>query len=585
MIWNNATITTMGIIAQKVYNSDYEDGVSGAIDYFKNGAKLVANGTEYTVIDHTDTSTDMQALLLKNGDDYVIAFRGTAGLVDILVDGVIGLGNINVQYAEAVAFVNKALKIEGVEGHLTLAGHSLGGILAQQVGATKELDGYAFNPYGVDRLLTAMSGSPDLLSGIMNVAIYQIMNAVGLGSSAESWAKDHILNVSYNDFGALNGDILSNVVTELTSNHIGAYIPIHGANEGLNGHSMAILNAAIEHYNNVLAHFSDKNYQLLTAAYVSTGSYEKTESVFNDLGIYNASGLSFNFLVDDSATEIADAAKGDNTVLYALLNLNPFAIVGNLPAYNDLDPNDYSEQFYEDRANYLYYSIDPSGRYYDLDTGDMTTFYGYDGGKLGTPLSYKYILFGDNEDNRFDGGNHEDHLYGMGGNDTLYGGKGDDYLEGGTNNDTEDEFDGIFGDKLYGGIGKDTLIGGEGKDDLNGGEDNDVLIGGLLKKNEDGKYEDDDAQDILKGGENFDTYIAGNKDIIDDSDGLGKVEFEGTDLSGTKTQVGEDSHLYKDNDGFTYEVNEKGDLIVSKDTSEGTKSITIKDWENGEEAA
>ncbi len=585
MTWHNETIKEMGLLSQMAYQSFGSDLVKNTSysEFTDDGVVYYLDKT-YTVIDHTDTSSDMQALLLKSGNEYVVAFRGTKGVVDILVDGVIGLGNINAQYNDALAFVNKALKIDGVKGHLTLTGHSLGGILTQQVGAALELDGYAFNPYGVDRLLTTMTNTPGLLHAIMNVAIYQIMDAVGLGSPAESWAKDHILNVSYNDFGVLNGDILSNVVTELTSSHVGAYLPIFGANEGLNGHSIAILNVAIEHYNKVLAHFSDKNYQLLTAAYVSTGSFGKTESIFNDLNIYNASGLSFNFLVDDSASEIASAARGDNSVLYALLHMNPFAIEGNLPAYDNLNSNDYSDQFLEDRAQYLYYAIDPEGRYYDLDTGDMTTFYGYDGGKLGTPISYKYILFGDDEDNQMDGGNHEDHLYGMGGNDILDGGKGADYIEGGTNNDTEDEFDGIYGDALYGGIGKDTLIGGAGKDYLSGGEENDVLIGGLLKKNEDGKYEDDDKQDLLEGDGGFDTYIVGNEDIIkDDHNGEGKVEFLGADLSGTKTQVGEDSHLFRDNDGFTYEINEKGDLIVSKDTLEdGTKSITIQDWENGQ---
>ncbi len=497
MIWKNETITEMGLLSQMAYLSfGNEPLVKGQlVDQFTDDGVVYYLDKTYTVIDYTDTSSDMQALLLKNGDEYVIAFRGTAGLVDIAVDAVIGLGNINAQYTEALAFVNNALgkTYDGVtvtKDNLTLTGHSLGGILTQQVGAALELDGYAFNPYGVDRLLTTMSGSPDLLSGIMNVAIYQIMNAVGLGPSAESWAKDHILNVSYNDFGALNGDILSNVVTELTSNHIGAYIPIHGANEGLNGHSMAILNAAIEHYNNVLAHFSDKNYQLLTAAYVSTQSYEKTESIFNDLGIYNASDLSFNFLVDDSASDIASQAKGDNTVLYALLNLNPFAIVGNLPAYSNLDPNDYSEQFYEDSANYLYYSIDPGDRFYnDINNADKyyeavgedALYFWYEPSEA--DIIYDRFLWGGNkEDDILQGGRGDDHIYGMGEDDIILGNSGDDYIEGGMGNDDID-----------GGAGDDTIY---------------------TNANIDSQYDDEDET-------TFNTVIAGTgKDTVHGSNGV-----------------------------------------------------------------
>lgn len=53
--------------------------------------------------------------------------------------------------------------------------------------------------------------------------------------------------------------------------------------------------------------------------------------------------------------------------------------------------------------------------------------------------------------------------------------------------------------------------------DANGGDD--TLVGGNKK-------------DILKGGEGFDTYYAGDKDIITDSDGKGEVYFDKTKLTG-----------------------------------------------------
>ncbi len=46
---NANTITTMGIISDRVYNQDKGK------DYFKIGANVEANGTTYKVIDHTPT--------------------------------------------------------------------------------------------------------------------------------------------------------------------------------------------------------------------------------------------------------------------------------------------------------------------------------------------------------------------------------------------------------------------------------------------------------------------------------------------------------------------------------------------------
>lgn len=205
---NANTLATMGIISNEVYNKTQGE------DYFVKGATLEANGTTYTVVDFADTATDMQALLLQSGGEYVIAFRGTAGLADVIVDAVIGVDNINKQYSDAVSFVNEALALPGVsESNLTLTGHSLGGILTQQVGATLGIKGYAYNPYGVDRLLTMMPDSP--LNVIQEVALYNIMKTSNLGASEASWAKENIVNVSYNDFGIIEGDILSNDIAIL----------------------------------------------------------------------------------------------------------------------------------------------------------------------------------------------------------------------------------------------------------------------------------------------------------------------------------------------------------------------------------
>jgi len=394
MALNNTTITTMGLLSEIVYNDKKdEDGVP--INYFEKDYTFSVNGTTYTVKDFANTPNNMQALLLESGGQYVIAFRGTAGWIDALVDGVIGLDNINGQYADAVAFVNKALALPEVsKSNLTLTGHSLGGILTQQVGATLGLNGYAYNPYGVDRLLSMMPNSP--LNAILDIALYNIMKSSGLGASEAAWAKEHIVNVSTNDFGIIHGDILSNLVTQLTSGHLGVYLPVYGV-DTFWGHSMPDLNIAIAHYNTILSHFTDKNYALLTAAYVSVGSYEKTEKIFSDVGLKNASGvfndnisgLSFNFLTDDSALYIATQAKTNSAVLYALSKLNPFAIEGNLPAYANLNRTDMSDKYLEDRAQYLYYFLDRTHRY---DVDPTLTMNHYEYAALGAAYTLKQLF-------------------------------------------------------------------------------------------------------------------------------------------------------------------------------------------------
>lgn len=377
MTFEQQTMIDMGILSSEVYDARNRYFAFNA-DGTRIESIIVTDNATYTIIDSADTVTDMQALLLKNEStgQFVIAFRGTEATAgDIISDILNGVANYNPQVDAARAFVQKALdnpEYNISTSNLTLTGHSLGGILSQQVGAALHIQGYAFNPYGVDRLLLMMPNSP--LVAVLEVALYQIMKAVGLGDPQAAWAKDNILNISFNDFETVNGDILSNIVTELTSGHLGSYLPIYGKDVGLEGHLMSVLNPAIAHYNAVLSHFTDKNYNLLTAAYVSVGDYEKTEKIFSDAGVYQASGLKFNFLIDDSASSIAAQAKGDKAVLYALAKLNPFAIEGNLPAYANLNRTDMSAKYIEDRAQYLYYLLDKTNRY-DVDPTLSMTHY------------------------------------------------------------------------------------------------------------------------------------------------------------------------------------------------------------------
>lgn len=99
----------------------------------------------------------------------------------------------------------------------------------------------------------------------------------------------------------------------------------------------------------------------------------------------------------------------------------------------------------------------------------------------------------------------------------MVGGDGDDVLEGNAK-----------ADYLNGGNGNDNLLGAAGDDTLKGGGDDDTLNGGV-------------GSDSLDGGAGFDTYKfsaddfqhGAAEDTIVDEDGLGRILFDGLNISGT----------------------------------------------------
>ncbi|MDO9267188.1 MAG: hypothetical protein Q7U00_08925, partial [Sulfurimonas sp.] len=489
-------ITDMGILSNEVYD------VRNKYFTFNNDGTRVeskiitANGT-YTIIDSANTATSMQALLLKAPDgSFVIAFRGTQEFGDVITDLLIGVSSLftgtitafNAQRPDAMAFVQKALnnqKYNITASNLTLTGHSLGGILAQSLASVNGYDAYTFNALGTSGL-TRFEGA----SG------------------------QNILNLSYTDGGILNGDPLSNALTFLGNQQVGAVLPMIGENFSLGAHSMDYMNMVIRLYNNVLENFtSDTTYLEVTRAYVENDrlksffgySYEKTNQYFfTDTNVLDgsASNLSFNFLRDLTNTQIADQAKNDAAVLFALIKLNGFSVTGNLTSYTGLNMADYSSLYIEDRSLLLYHMLDPInhslGNWYIKDY-EHNFSVGGDGANFDNPQ----ILFGYDKADTLSGDIEADHLYGGKGDDVLIGNDGNDYLEGGTG---------------------------------------------------------------------FDTYIAGNGDIVkDDVDNKGRVIFDNIDLTGIKYQIKEN---YEDDD-FIYEEQGNTLLVTIK---EGGGSITIENW-------
>lgn len=391
------TITTMGLLSKEAYN----------VGNFQIGAEITANNQTYKVIDYVSTASDFQALLLQDkSGKFVMAFRGTEqhSISDWLNDVSIGFKNINEQYNDAKEFLEKAIKDYGVTiDNLTLTGHSLGGILTQQVGATYGIKGYAFNPYGTDRLLSLPESPFDgitsnFLYGLLTSLAEKVMSAVGLTKANAQWAYEHIYNISYQDDGLLNGDILSNLATELSSNHLGHFIPILGENVGFGeGHYMETLNTAIAEYNNIVQKFDNScRYEDITNMYLSTAiihgnGYEKVRDEFKKLGILNENGandkIANNSLhleviaKDTDATSIFSGSNLSVAELYALVNFNPFIVSNiNSNAYSEIEKyrDEYSENYVSDKAKMFKALMDTPkvGSYYDdYETGKKISYY------------------------------------------------------------------------------------------------------------------------------------------------------------------------------------------------------------------
>ena len=594
-------IVELGLISQIVYGELEKNKKRGATNTFEDDeGRVVTLSNTYKVIDYTDEWTDMQALLLERGEtdnngkfkgsgEYVLAFRGTKGWADIGVDVIIGLGNINIQYGYALEFTYKALakiakdkgcSIEEAKSCLTLTGHSLGGILTQQVGANLHIKGYAYNPYGVDRLLSLPPNYPGISDMFLSIALYKIMETVGLTKVHANWAYEHISTISYQDEGTINGDMLSNLATNVSSAHLGKFIPILGKDVGArDGHGIANLNRNIAEYNNILKHFNSSiTYRKLTEAYLATAmiyqgkGYETLQNEFKKLGVFESQDNSLNLDIITSGLNLQNAFSPKSIAtpaLYALIHLNPFIVSNiNSPVYKELEKhrNEYSDNYIKDRSKMfeavLVYPDKKPVNFNYFDKESKKELYSNPASNTDKETD---IIFGTDSDETIQARIHfKNRIYALAGDDHIIAGKGDNYIEAGSGNDAIDLRGSKGENTVYGGVnndkedkdyddGDDTIYGGEGKDTIYGGSGKDTIY-----------TDNDDKEDLLYGGDGFDTYYAGDKDIIEDTDGQGRVFFNDSILTGGTYD--KEKGVYLSEDGKTeYKLLEDEKLIVKKD--------------------
>ncbi len=236
-----------------------------------------------------------------------------------------------------------------------------------------------------------------------------------------------------------------------------------------------------------------------------------------------------------SADDIYQAAKTDLAWRYALVKLNPFVVAdldyasihgsnGELDLYDGTTGEGLTDQYLLARAEALhtYTGLFEAG----IDVpGD--TF----------PNGYAQHFF-------------DAELQGDASTDGTVVGldEGSDFVQ-------QRLFGGGKGDLIQGGELADMLFGGKGDDHLNGRE----------------------GADYLEGGNGDDAYLVGADDVLFDSDGTGRVMFDGVLLTGGH-RVG-DSAVYASDDGALRYEKVGGDLQVSR-IDDGAR-VTVRGHRNG----
>ena len=556
----------------------------------------------HNILDFKTTDSGMQAMFLqeKSTGNTKLLFRGTefeasgAGWNDLVVaDGKMAFGKATEQMQDARAYANE-LKIYGVKNeqgevvHLNkdtvVAGHSLGGSLSQVVAYEQGLEAYAYNPFGVRRneVMEQIHHGDESRIHSFHQGI-DFVSGKGTAIGGDNF-DNGLLAASKGRFVALEavnlgvGMVKNAYADAKQSAHLGEVVivaPFYKDDGLFKDHMMTGLNHTLSTYNTHLSEiFKTNDIDKLTqniASYASVTDTKAPEAGISNIAYYCAKALGKEYqdldidfndykqvnalfeqvselskgqgvidLTQYNKEELTTMAQDSNAVLYGIVHHTPLVLNNDMfEVYQSVKHENLSKEQLADRMDAYMHTL--YGKNQDTVYRDLHDI----APKYANPhdLGKDRVVFDTEGDNK--------HMYGMQGDDHLYGNGGNDIIHG--------DIKGL-------GAGNDHLEGGKGMDTLYGGRGNDTLIGGY------GGGKDDKAVDVLYGGEGFDTYYVNNKDIIQDSDGIGKVVFNGISLCGEKQKINE--HTYVD-EHFRYEL--------ESSTKEGR--LTVTDMRNNESIA
>lgn len=535
-----------------------------------------------------------------------VAIRGTeiTDLGDLTADGGIilhGLPDLSAQYQDLKRQIGEWQANGVLDGSFTVAGHSLGGWLAQ--GLAIDFAGsvehtYVFNAPGLfgvgfgglleqinGALGTTFLAAPSIenLTSIRASAGNFIISGLGqsatdpidifiedqtrLDVSGRPLALNHSQRVLTDSLAvyALFGEISSSVTTDA----IGDILDASG-----NRNAMSLETAV-----NALGDLFGAGSAIATDG--DRGALYARIQAIRDSSAFQVATQGRDFIAVVALNESSDAQlaakalQGDAEGLayrYALSRLDPFAVVGDAALYaahnanGELDVHDpatgrgeLSAEYLRDRASMLAWKI-------RFDTGSMDDDdhffenkllpartdkpYSEDWDSWSVRGDWNYVdLAAPGEPlSLFIDGRGERIFFADPDHQILFGSANDDLLEG---QETSD--------RLYGGSGNDTLRGAAGNDHL-------------------------------EGGRGHDTYLFGPGDGTDtlwDSDGLGVIRIAGVEVLGRNglpvtqwTQLGPDSWADLQN-GILYSldiVDGESRLLVRQ----GEANILVRGWSEGE---
>ena len=450
-------------------------------------------------------------------NEVIIAFRGTDSLLDLAWDDLlIALKIEPTQSKGAIAFYESIMKLETVNNNakVIITGHSLGGSLAQIVGAETSKTTITFNAPGM--LEKVSEGSYDYITNYVNLNDW-------IGSYGKHVGKTHFYlpdgKTEQGDFSphsifVHNNNYYEECKTNITENDwkdisyaasLWGY-DVQNSRLGMQ-QAIASLKASPEKLKEAVYKIQskvginnklEKSFHYLTQTGINyvLGDKECNEIELKRTGLgMHERGVAWGNCGNDTITGLDDEdvliGGKDSDTIYGGKG-NDVLVAGN--ALHDVDRL-YQMWDYRDVVNVTNYTAD----------------------------------------------NSQNSLYGEKGDDLLVGDNGRDYLDGGDDNDY-----------LYGGRGNDVLIGGSGDDHLIGGQDSDTL----------------------KGGTGYDTYIINSGDgvdtiydssLIQNTDGLGHINFNGNILHGSIMRNPIAGVMWIDSFGnwYLWNGNEGSDLIIN----------------------
>ena len=137
---------------------------------------------------------------IQNPNEIIIAYAGTDSPGDWISNAQMAINQLPGQYTQALNTYN-AIKNENPNANITITGHSLGGSLAQLVGATTGANTVTFNSYGTSKIFESMGFNPN--ANYSNITNYNnstdILNMINLIKNVHNLGNNFIIESNITD--------------------------------------------------------------------------------------------------------------------------------------------------------------------------------------------------------------------------------------------------------------------------------------------------------------------------------------------------------------------------------------------------